>query len=156
MPAMRTYLNEWHSADEEPALPWLRSQLDQGELKSEQYYREFSTTASSLDTTHQQLADALNIAPDHLLLWSGRGPTDSLKIDQYWTCYQVVEARVFGELSRVIQPEVAHLWLPELGQLNTVGTKIRQLPERSIQPLSESEPKGIKKLTSDIWAWIIK
>lgn len=156
MPAMRTYLNEWHTANEEPALAWLSPHLNQGEMNSEQYYREFSTTPTILDTTHHQLAQALNIAPDHLLLWSGIGPTDSLTIDQNWTYYQLENSRIFGASSRIVQPEVAQLWSPALGRLDSKREKVRRFPERSIQPPSAPEQTGIKKLTSDIWTWLIQ
>lgn len=156
MPAMIAYLNGWHSATEEPALPWLSPQLDQAELNSDQYYRKLITTPSSLDTTHQQLAGILNVAPDHLLLWNERGPMDSLEVNQDWMYYQVEEVLVFGESSREALPEVARLHSPGFERLNSTKAKIRHFPKRSVQPLPASQPKGIKKITSDIWSWITR
>lgn len=156
MPAMRTYLNEWHSKGEEPALAWLSPRLNHGELNSSQYYRQLTTTPTSLDTTYQQLAQALNVAPHHLLVWSGHSPTDSLKTNDWWTYYQIKESLAFGDTSREIQPAVAQLWSPAIERLQPEKRKFRRFPERSVQPLSPAPPSGIKKLASDIWFWIIQ
>lgn len=154
MPAMRTYLNDWHEARAEPPLPWLSPRLDRGTIHSEVYYDTLEMVLTAIDTSYHQLADSLSVSVDQLLLWSGYGPYDSLATDQRWRYYQVKEELIFGERERETLPPAPALPEPELPPLaiRSIALKAPQLND----PIVTQKTHFVKRTLSDIWGWLIE
>lgn len=161
VPAMIAYLNAWHKEEEEPAIPWLSPQLNDTEHDTDAYYQRYHTYPSSMDTTHLDLAQALGVAPDQLLIWSGYGSQDTLAQEQLWVYYQPSCSRSFGPPER----EAVNACAPLANDWpTTISSPSLRLPDNLLFPKAmpvfskDEEPtktrKNFKRIVNDIWQWI--
>ncbi|NJO87404.1 MAG: hypothetical protein HC821_05405 [Lewinella sp.] len=140
---MQEYLAHYQETNEEPALPWLSPWLHKTRVDPTAY-QELITSPSPQDTTYQQLAAAIGIAPDHLLLWSNRSPIAPLKPDQWWTYYRINRYHAFFQpIERDTPPPIARLERPHHYHLplKAVGRPITAQP-KAVDPI---KPSKIKK-----------
>lgn len=145
MPAMRHYLahHPETEAEEEFFPPWSSPLLNQGELQTDQYYGQYSTIATSQDTTLRQLANVYGLPVDHLAVWSNRGEFDSITVGDQFYFYRIDTYRPNDPRTRDVPP-------PTLAIINLPADPI-QIPDRRPQAsplLPSSFPARLPTKTS--------
>lgn len=159
--AMIAYLNSWDKAGEQPAIPWRSPLLKDTEQDTDHYYQRYHTYPSSGDTTYLDLAKALGVAPDQLLIWSGYGSQDTLTADQVWVYYRPECSLSFGPTARdavnVCAPLVSDLLNPIPPPAPDLSASIllsAAAPNFSLEPNSAKPAKKFKRIVNDVWQWI--
>ncbi len=127
MPAMRQYLalHPDTEAEEDFFPPWSSPLLDKGELQTDQYYGQYSTIATSQDTSLRQLANLYNLPVDHLAVWSNRGEFDSIAVGDQFYFYRIDKYRPYDPRVRDVPAPIA--------KINNLPPKPIRIPDRRPQ-----------------------
>lgn len=162
VPAMLAYLNTWHEQGEEPAIPWRSPLLKDTESDTDHYYTTYQTYPSSADSTYRQLAAALGVHPDQLLLWNGYSSHDTLNTLQPWVYYRMEESLAFGPPARMTTSSLETLPSCLPAALVPFETPLSVVVQAPSQPattatkeiLEEKEPRKFKRIVKATWNWI--
>ncbi|MEM9837424.1 MAG: transglycosylase SLT domain-containing protein [Bacteroidota bacterium] len=152
--AMRAYLNTHHTASEEPVIPWLPPRLHSNLADGREFYRQYTTYPTNVDTSAQQLAQWLGQSAHQLMIWSGIGPLDSIYQSQAWTYLKPVNHIAFGEVTQTRLPAIPSIPRPKYELKSEAFTKTPPafLPDKTSEDLNEQS--SFRRILNKIWHWI--
>ena len=103
-PALREYLNNWATADNEPFLPWRSAlRLPDYEANDEAYYQQCSWSVA-LNDSLENIAEYTDFTTSQLAIWNRLSPLDSLVENQEISYYRPVVYKYLPKRDKSIVP----------------------------------------------------